>query len=89
MTTEQLLTLARKQIHAAVTVLKRRAAARKNAETEIRKELELFLDDCYANGLSWDNPSDRLTIIQAWKLRLASMSDDDEQDWDRSPEIEP
>jgi len=70
-----------------ITDLQRRRAAKnqldKLTSTENSVEIELFLDDCKAEGLNENNPVHLAIMLRAWCLRCG-VAVDDNDDWDKS-----
>ena len=73
---------------AEILELQRRRAVRRKQDRETRSAdrvtIELFLDDCIADGLDPENASDLAIIIRAWLIRqgidptvLAEWDDDE------------
>jgi hypothetical protein len=64
-----------------ITDLQRRRAATnrldKITSTENSVEIELFLDDCKAEGLNENNPLHLAIILRAWALKKNQSLDDE------------
>jgi hypothetical protein len=52
----------------------------KNENTELRVEMELFLDDAVAEGLDPKNPRDLAIIVRAAQLKFGELEEDPDLD---------
>jgi hypothetical protein len=66
---------------------RRRSVSRRHKkleDTESKVEIELFLDDCKAEGLDPNNPLHLAIIVRAWCLKKGEPLQDEDTDWDQS-----